>query len=91
MKIDIPRVLVHLRGRVVRETPGNRVEGAAMRIVARAFASRQRYEAAQRLARRGMGPLAQALPGPLRVWSRARDLPDVPAESFRTWWERERG
>ena len=87
VKIDIPSVLIHLRGRVVRERPaGRRAEGAAMRAVARVFRSRRRYERAQRLARRGQGPLARLPMGPLARWSETRDLPEVPAQSFRQWW-----
>src|ERR671926_368115 len=47
VKIDIPVVLVHLRGRVVREVRKRDAEKAAMDVVARVFASQRRYEAAQ--------------------------------------------
>jgi L-lactate dehydrogenase complex protein LldF len=89
VKIDIPTVLVHLRGRVVREVKGRLTpEAAAMRLVAAAFGSRARFERAQRLAKLGRGPLAKAMvPG----WTAMRDLPEPPAEPFRDWWRRERG
>jgi len=94
VKIDIPSVLVHLRGRVVREVKSSRdPEHVAMALVARAFATRRRYEGAQRLARLGRGPLERlggAGPKALGAWTAMRDLPDVPAQSFREWW-RERG
>jgi L-lactate dehydrogenase complex protein LldF len=86
VKIDIPSVLVHLRGRVVREKrSGRRLEGVLMRALARAFASRRRYERAQRLARRGHGPLKHIPIGPLARWSVARELPEVPDQTFREW------
>ncbi|MEA2249113.1 MAG: L-lactate dehydrogenase complex protein LldF, partial [Solirubrobacteraceae bacterium] len=86
VKIDIPSVLVHLRAKVVREERKRLdPERLAMAAVARVFASRSRYERAQRLARGGNGPLAR-LPGPWAGWTAARDLPDVPAETFRDWW-----
>src|SRR5687768_12608384 len=67
VKIDIPSVLVHLRGRVVREEKSRLApERATMRLVERVFSSRRRYEAAQRLARLGRGPLARFPLGPLR-------------------------
>jgi len=98
VKIDIPSVLVHLRGRVVREAQqdGSRAEHLAMETLARVFGSRRRYEAAQRLARAGQWPLARAgtikrLPGPLAGWTAARDLRPVPAQTFREWWKAERG
>jgi L-lactate dehydrogenase complex protein LldF len=92
VKIDIPSVLVHLRGRVVREAKGGGpgAERATMKLVAQAFGSRRRYEAAQRLARLGNGPLARLPVGPLGRWREARELPHVPSQSFREWW-RERG
>src|SRR3954453_5167723 len=89
VRIDIPRVLVHLRGRVVREVEGKgRAEKAAMETVAKVFGSRRRYEIAQKLARLQRGPLAALgdhAPG-LGAWTEARDLPDIPDQSFRDWW-----
>jgi L-lactate dehydrogenase complex protein LldF len=88
VKIDIPTVLVHLRGRVVREVGSERTERAAMDAVARVFASRRRYEAAQKLARLGRGPLERlgsVAPG-LSGWTAMRELPEVPAQTFREWW-----
>jgi L-lactate dehydrogenase complex protein LldF len=84
VKIDIPSVLVHLRARVVREER-SRIgsEAVTMKALARIFASRRAYERAQRLARAGHGPLARLS---LRSWTRARELPEVPPESFRSWW-----
>ena len=86
VKIDIPQVLVHLRGRVVREVKGRlSPERLAMDAVGKVFQSRERYERAQRLARLGRGPL-NAPVGPLAGWTAMRDLPDVPKQSFREWW-----
>jgi L-lactate dehydrogenase complex protein LldF len=83
--IDIPRVLVHLRDRVVSSDPVWKPEKAAMKGIYRAFASRRSYETAQRGAR-----LARPLMR-LSGWSNTRDLPPAPEESFRAWWKRERG
>lgn len=33
----------------------------------------------------------RSLPGPGRAWSATRDLPPVPAEPFRDWWQRTNG
>ncbi|HEY7621453.1 MAG TPA: LutB/LldF family L-lactate oxidation iron-sulfur protein [Solirubrobacteraceae bacterium] len=87
VKIDIPSILVHLRGRVVREAGTSAGERAAMAAMARVFASRRAYEAAQRAARLGRGPLAGAA---LRPWTRSRELPDPPSQSFREWWRAQR-
>jgi L-lactate dehydrogenase complex protein LldF len=88
VKIDIPSVLTHLRGRVIEETGSNLdPERLTMRALARVFQSPRRYRAAQRLARLGGGPLRRLPVGPLSGWTDTRDLPDVPKQSFRDWWE----
>jgi L-lactate dehydrogenase complex protein LldF len=79
VKIDIPSVLIALRAR----NRGSGPETAAMKTLGRVFASRRGYERAQRLARLGRGPVARVA---LRSWTRARELPEVPAQSFRSWW-----
>jgi L-lactate dehydrogenase complex protein LldF len=84
VKIEIPSLLVHLRGRVVREERSSlSPEALAMKTVAGVFSSRARYERAQKLARLGRGPIARAaLPG----WTAMRDLPEPPKQTFREWW-----
>jgi L-lactate dehydrogenase complex protein LldF len=92
VKIDIPSILVHERAKAVRAQRSG-VEGLSLRRLARAFASRAGYERAQRLARRLQRPLVRDgwvrhfPPGPLAAWGRSRDLPAVPDETFREWWE----
>jgi L-lactate dehydrogenase complex protein LldF len=84
VKIDIPSVLVHLRGRVVREEKKRTdPEVLAMDVAGKVFASRKRYEAAQRLSKLGRGPLGKL---PVPGWSAMRDLPEVPPHTFREWW-----
>jgi L-lactate dehydrogenase complex protein LldF len=99
VKIDIPAVLADLRRRVVeRPGDGHRAERVAMRMTARVFASRRRYEAAQRAGRLGQAPFVRdgaitRLPGALGGWTIARDIRPLPDQSFRDWWrsrERER-
>ena len=90
VKIDIPRVLVHLRGRAVAEGGAPRGEHTAMRALAWTFADERRYERAQRLARAASRPFARdgliaRLPG-LGAWTETRDLPAVPRQTFREWW-----
>jgi L-lactate dehydrogenase complex protein LldF len=91
VKIDIPEVLIHLRGRVVAESPPSRRERAAMRGLARIFASERRYKVAQRVARMAGRPFARGgrikrLPG-LGAWTETRDLPPVARPTFREWWD----
>jgi L-lactate dehydrogenase complex protein LldF len=84
VKIEIPSLLVHLRGRVVREQKSRlSPEALTMKAVAGAFGSQARYERAQKLAHLGRGPIAKAaLPG----WTAMRDLPEPPKQTFREWW-----
>jgi L-lactate dehydrogenase complex protein LldF len=92
VKIDIPRVLVHLRSRVVAEGASATGERAAMRALAWTFAGERRYRRAQQLGRAGGRPFARRgqiarLPG-LGAWTETRDLPPVPKQTFREWWDR---
>lgn len=89
--IDIPSILVHERAKVVkRERPG--IEGRSLRLLGRVFSTRAGYERAQRLGRTLQRPVARNgwithfPPGPLAAWGRSRDLPALPAQTFREWW-----
>jgi L-lactate dehydrogenase complex protein LldF len=96
VKIDIPRILVHERAKAVRaESQG--LEGVSLRFLARVFAQRRRYERAQRLGRVLQRPVVRNghvrwFVGPLKGWGISRELPALPPQTFREWWEqRERG
>ncbi|HET9094030.1 MAG TPA: lactate utilization protein B [Solirubrobacteraceae bacterium] len=97
VKIDIPTVLVHLRGRIVDgeragATVEDRAERAGMRAAAATFRRPWLYRLAQRVglpAGRALTRhqrLLAALPGPLGRWAAVRDLPAPPRETFREWW-----
>ena len=99
VKINIPEILVHLRGEIVKReqlTIRGKLapEAVAMKVMATIFASSRRLRAAQRAARWGQWPLVgrrgwvQSLPGMLAGWTQVRDLMPVPKESFREWFER---
>jgi L-lactate dehydrogenase complex protein LldF len=90
--IDIPSVLLHLRAKVVQAV-GKRPEQAAMASAGWLFEGRRRFAFAQRLGRLAQRPFLREgtirrLPGPLRAWTRTRDLHPLAGESFREWWER---
>ncbi|WP_219460399.1 lactate utilization protein B [Nonomuraea rhizosphaerae] len=82
--IDIPEVLVDLRAKV-RHKPAER---AGMRVAGWILNDQVRLAKAQRLATRFRKLVPKRLPGPLSAWTDTRDLPDIPEESFRDWWER---
>jgi L-lactate dehydrogenase complex protein LldF len=84
--IDIPEVLVHLRAR----SPHPVAERAGMRAAGWVLERSGRLRAVQRLASRLRRLVPKRrLPGPGAAWTQTRDVPEVPAESFRDWWERE--
>ena len=91
VKIDIPSVLVYLRGRAMR-AKGMTPERAAMATAGMMFGSRRRLNAGARLARAALRRgrrLAAVAPG-LRAWTATRELPEFPEQSFSDWWNEER-
>jgi L-lactate dehydrogenase complex protein LldF len=101
VKIYIPEVLIHLRGKVVREKRKRLsgrldAENLGMRFMSYIFASASRLEAAQRMARLGQSPFVRkdmitSLPGMMAGWTEARDLRPIPKQSFRQWWREREG
>jgi L-lactate dehydrogenase complex protein LldF len=90
VKIDIPRVLLHLRSKVVEAVPERR-ERVAMEAMAKIFGSPRRFALAERAARIAQRPFARGgrlsrLPPPLSAWTRSRDLKPAAGQSFRDWW-----
>jgi len=94
VKIDIPALLVHLRARHVELQGSARraysAEAITMAAASWVMADPGRFAAAQAasrsgrlLARRGK---ISALPPPLAAWTRARDAPVPPPQTFRQWW-----
>lgn len=97
VKINIPEVLIHLRGKIVEEdqkTIGGRfgMWNVGMEAAAFLFASASRLSLAQHL-----GKIAQKLvvskdgviehlPLMLSGWTQTRDLMPIPSETFRDWW-----
>ena len=90
VKINIPEILIHLRRRIVEADPP-RGEGLAMRAASLAFSGGGWLSLAQRLGRLAQWPFVdggkiRSLPGPAAGWTETRDLPAVPAQTFREWW-----
>ena len=84
VEIDIPTVLVKLRHDAVKAKP-HKVQDAAFNAAAQAMSGRRRWTAALKAAKL-MRFVQHAAPPPLSSWTRTKDLPDPPAEPFRTWW-----
>jgi L-lactate dehydrogenase complex protein LldF len=102
VRIDIPEVLVHLRGQAVRQSEATHriptAEAMGMRAAAWTLRTPRRLGLAERVAglagrglsRRGMLRRIPG-PGPIGAWFRARDLKIPARESFRAWWRRSKG
>src|SRR5688572_8716801 len=90
VKIDIPEILIHLRRRIVEER-GSYLERVAMKGAALTFSDHRWFSRAQTVGRflqrrfEKDGYVTSA-PGALAAWTRTRDLPAMPAQSFRQWW-----
>jgi L-lactate dehydrogenase complex protein LldF len=85
VEIDIPTVLVKLRHDVVKAAK-HPAEDAAFAAAASAMNGRRRWALALKTARL-MRFFRHAAPPPVSRWTRTRDLPDPPGESFRDWWK----
>jgi L-lactate dehydrogenase complex protein LldF len=102
--IDIPEILVHLRERIAQGGPttrqgtkvtikpakGHAAERAAIRAARLAFEHPAALRTGQRLASRTRRWHPRRLPGPGAAWTDTRDLPRLPAEPFRDWWQQHR-
>jgi len=91
VKINIPEILVHLRGKVVDRGDAPLSEKLAMKVAAFGLAGPARVSGMQKLARIGQLPFERNgelhnLPGMLGNWTSFRDMPAIPKESFREWW-----
>jgi len=102
VKINIPEVLVHLRGEIIKKKkqgvqPREQLdqEHLGMKMLSQVFKSRFRYESAQKAGRFFQKPLVKNgtiswMPGMLSGWTKTRDLKPVADQTFREWWrERE--
>jgi L-lactate dehydrogenase complex protein LldF len=89
VKIDIPRILLKLRQRVVQSTVKRPIlEKLAMKTWAKTMSSRIRYNLASQSLHNGFrylgrnGKLKPAI-GVLKSWQNERDIPPIPRTSFR--------
>jgi L-lactate dehydrogenase complex protein LldF len=95
--IDIPSILVHLRAEHVEARTRTTPEAVAFRALSKAMSNPRLWRLAQRAAglgrliARGKPTLPAVLPPPASTWTRTRDLPTPPKETFTQAWAREHG
>jgi L-lactate dehydrogenase complex protein LldF len=98
VRIDIPNLLVNLRAQHVEAYSASHTvpsaEAVAMAAASWTMESATRFDLAERSMRAGRALARKGrirrLPPPLSAWSKARDAPEPPAETFRQWWARTR-
>ncbi len=91
VKINIPEILIHLRGKVVERGDAPLEEKLAMKAAAFALGNPERLERLRTLGRIAQKPFVKngvisQLPFGLDAWTGVRDLPAMPTELFREWW-----
>lgn len=98
VKIDIPRILVHLRADHIDAERDRLPSGQdlAMKAAAWAMRSPRRFALAEKAlaaTRVVAGPDERItmLPWPGSRWTASRDVTAPPPETFRQWWERTHG
>ncbi len=93
--IDIPSILVHLRAEHVEAQEHATPESVAFRALAKVMSDPRTWHLAQRAARlgrvlaRGKATMPNVLPPPLSGWTRSRDLPTPPKQTFTQAWLKE--
>jgi L-lactate dehydrogenase complex protein LldF len=97
VKINIPEILIHLRGRVVtgrsKALGAVHPEAIVMRTMQGIFSNPTIFSLAQRAGRIAQRPWIrrsgwiEKLPSVLGGWTRTRDLRPLPAQSFREWFQ----
>ncbi len=98
VKIDLPRLLLDLRGDQVAAGEDPLFDRVAMRGFVQTMKSRSRYENAGKLANIGSALLAgmsggniKFMPPPFSGWTESRDFPPFAAKSFRDLWRERKG
>jgi len=91
VRIDIPRMLIDLRGAGVSARTAPPAERLVFRTLARILRSPALYRLSIRLGRLAQRPFVRdgalpSLPLPFRAWTSTRDLPPVAARTFSERW-----
>ena len=89
VRIDLHDQLLSWRRRLASEGKVPFSKRFAMRIAAQALSFPWLYAFGGRMARVFWPLLRKGIPGPHAGWTKHRDLPPAPAQSFRAWWKHE--
>lgn len=92
VRIAIPDLLLRLRADAVRAGKFHPIEKTAIQGYAAMMNNPALYRAGGKFAHLGARLLRRKgrirrLPPPLHLWTRGRDFPALPAQTFSEWWE----
>jgi L-lactate dehydrogenase complex protein LldF len=92
VRIDIPRMLIELRGEVEREHVTPPAERFAFKLLRRALTSPTAFALAARAGRALQRPFVRngrlpRLPAALARWTKTRDLPPIAPKTFHERWK----
>lgn len=97
VKIDIPSILVEMRAQAVDSGRGGFPTGwdVSMKSAAWVMSSGKRFAASEAGLKAGRllggrNHKISWLPFPLSLWTKSRDLPAPPKQTFRSWWAHNR-
>ncbi|HEY5882567.1 MAG TPA: LutB/LldF family L-lactate oxidation iron-sulfur protein [Nakamurella sp.] len=99
VKIDIPTLLVELRGQAVDSDRGRTIPGgwdAAMKAASWVMSDPKRFVAAEKALAAGRlvagrDQKIKHLPYPGSAWTHSKDMPAPPKQTFRQWWKQTHG
>ncbi|MBO9632778.1 MAG: iron-sulfur cluster-binding protein [Chitinophagaceae bacterium] len=90
VKIDIHNQLYQWRQELTREGYAPAGKKMAMKMMGNVLASPKKYSFSGKLARKLLKWFPKlSVNGRLNPWGRQRDLPDVPEQSFREWYQQQ--
>ena len=87
VKIDLHDQLLSWRRRLAREGHVPFSKRFAMKIGAQALSYPWLFSLGGKIARTFWGLARKGIPGPHAGWTKHRDLPPAPKQSFRGWWK----
>jgi L-lactate dehydrogenase complex protein LldF len=90
VKINIHEQLYEWRQEITK-AQGSSLKGLSMKLANGIFKSPLAYRISGQLMRASLKTLPESvIYNPLNAWGKGRNLPDLPAESFKNWYKKNR-
>jgi L-lactate dehydrogenase complex protein LldF len=88
VKIDLHQQLYELRQDIIAAGMGEPVKNITMKIMARSLSNAKKYEKLRRTMKLGDRYTPFLLKSKANPWYRHRDMPEMPEESFKEWYQK---